>query len=56
MLAAEKAEFLIDAYREFRAEAHRKALQNLPARTQRPELIERSHRVAMIWDDLIQRS
>ena len=53
IVTAGAATFLIDSYKEFRAEAHRTALANRPARTTRPELVERANRVAGLWDTLL---
>ncbi|MEE4360155.1 MAG: bifunctional [glutamate--ammonia ligase]-adenylyl-L-tyrosine phosphorylase/[glutamate--ammonia-ligase] adenylyltransferase [Pseudomonadales bacterium] len=44
------AQILIESYKEFRAEAHRTSLANLPARTERPDLLDRADRVAALWD------
>lgn len=53
ILPAAKAGLLIESYKELRAEAHRRTLQNLPARSERPELIARANDVAAVWDELM---
>ncbi len=53
ILPTATAELLIESYKEFRAEAHRRTLQNLPGRTERPELIARASEVAAVWDALM---
>lgn len=53
ILPTATAELLIESYKEFRAEAHRRTLQNLPGRTERPELLARASEVAAIWDALM---
>lgn len=50
ILAAQDAELLITSYKEFRAEAHRKALDDQPGSTERPDLVERANRVAAVWE------
>ncbi|MDZ7825274.1 MAG: bifunctional [glutamate--ammonia ligase]-adenylyl-L-tyrosine phosphorylase/[glutamate--ammonia-ligase] adenylyltransferase [Gammaproteobacteria bacterium] len=49
LIAADEAGFLIECYKEFRAEAHRRALENQPARTDRADLVARANRVADLW-------
>ncbi|HSG88970.1 MAG TPA: bifunctional [glutamate--ammonia ligase]-adenylyl-L-tyrosine phosphorylase/[glutamate--ammonia-ligase] adenylyltransferase [Pseudomonadales bacterium] len=49
IVAADDATLLIESYKEFRVEAHRRALDNKPARTDRPELIARANEVAAVW-------
>lgn len=51
ILPAAKAELLIESYKEFRAETHRRTLQNLPAQSDHPELLARAREVAAVWDE-----
>lgn len=50
IVAADSAGFLIDSYKELRAEMHRRALENQPARSSRPDLIARANALAAIWE------
>ncbi|MCC5886280.1 MAG: bifunctional [glutamate--ammonia ligase]-adenylyl-L-tyrosine phosphorylase/[glutamate--ammonia-ligase] adenylyltransferase [Gammaproteobacteria bacterium] len=51
ILPAATAELLIESYKEFRAETHRRTLQNLPAQSDDPELLGRARAVAAVWDE-----
>ena len=53
ILPAAKAGLLIESYKELRAEAHRRTLENLPARSERAELIARANEVAAVWDEFM---
>jgi glutamate-ammonia-ligase adenylyltransferase len=53
ILDAEDAAFLVDSYKAFRVEAHRKALDDQPARTDRAELLERARRVLDVWSRIM---
>jgi len=50
ILDASEADLLIDAYKAFRAEIHRQALENLPGRTDDPALRARAAAVAAVWE------
>ncbi len=51
ILPAATAELLIESYKEFRAETHRRTLQNLPAHSDDPDLLARARAVAAVWDE-----
>lgn len=51
ILPAATAELLIESYKEFRAETHRRTLQNLPAQSDHPDLLARAQAVAAVWDE-----
>lgn len=51
ILPAATAELLIASYKEFRAETHRRTLQNLPAQSDHPDLLARARAVAAVWDE-----
>ena len=51
ILPAATAELLIESYKEFRAETHRRTLQNLPALSDHPDLLARARAVAAVWDE-----
>ena len=54
ILDAEDAAFLVESYKAFRAEAHRKALDDQPARTDRADLLERARRVLDVWSRIMK--
>ena len=54
ILPASTAGLLVESYKEFRAETHRRTLENLPSTTERTDLIERANQIATIWDELIE--
>lgn len=54
LLPAETAGLLIESYKELRAEVHRRTLENLPAQTDRDDLITRANTVAAIWQDWME--
>jgi glutamate-ammonia-ligase adenylyltransferase len=49
LVSPDEADLLIESYKEFRAEAHRCALDAQGARTRRADLIERANRIAALW-------
>lgn len=56
ILPAETAELLIESYKEFRAEIHRRTLQNLPAQSDDPDLLASARAVAAVWDEWMATS
>ncbi|MEE4298841.1 MAG: bifunctional [glutamate--ammonia ligase]-adenylyl-L-tyrosine phosphorylase/[glutamate--ammonia-ligase] adenylyltransferase [Pseudomonadales bacterium] len=53
ILGAEDAETLVESYKAFRAEAHRAALQDQPARSDRADLLARAEGVERLWSRIM---